>query len=293
MINPFYRIIGLAVLAAGLFPARAAGPPSRSTGEVSFEHSGSSDLSQGTLAAGSLASSRLGLRWNAGQRLSLGDWQLGAGISYELRSLEHAGAALLPDDLHGIAGRLVVTRRWNRVFLLAGFAPGIYSDMEDLSWDDLNAPGTVAVSFTLRSDLDLLLGLRFDPRNELPLVGGPGLRWKITPDWTLNLAIPNPHLAWRSHRSLLWTLGGELVGGSYRVSDDFGSRRGDARLDGVQLTYREIRSALGCRWDLNEHMGLSLSAGVVLHRRAGYDDRRLQYGTDPAPFGRIRLDVAF
>lgn len=285
--------IGLLALSFSFTATAEDTRPLAHTVTVEYEHSGRADLSRGALVVGRLASTRLGIRWTGRDPATLGDWRIGLGVSYQLQSLDCSGSALLPDTLHGVSLPISVTRRWQRWRMVGRFAPGLFSDLEDLTLADMNAPGMLLGSYGIRPGLDLILGLRIDPRNELPVLGGPGLRLRLHDDWTLNLALPNPHLSWRNGPGLEFNLGGELVGGSYRVAERFGTRRGNPSLDDAQLTYREIRAKAECRWQVNRGISVSLAAGAVLNRRATYADRDLRYTGGAVPFGRIRIRAGF
>lgn len=254
------------------------------------DYSGQSDLSRGVPNVGTLSSSRITL---SSSWLSLARRSVSVGTTYRLRSFHHDGTAPLPDHLHAISVPVTLVKRWNKWTLISRANPGVFSDLEDLSWGDLNLPVMVSGDYSVSPSLDLLLGMRLDLRNEIPVVGGPGFRWRFADDWSLNVFFPKPELVWRFSDGLTFSAGGQFVGGSYRVGERFGRDRGEPFLDDTQLSYREIRATIGCTWRVSEKSSLVLSTGALINRRAAFDDRRLQLNGGPAPFGMVRWEFGF
>lgn len=257
---------------------------------VEVDYAGSSGLSRGLANVGDFSASRMSLAadWLASER---GSWKL--GTSYRLQSFYSDGSAPLPSRVHAASLTATMVERRDRWTLIGRVAPGIYSDLEDLDLGDFNIPAVVTAAYAWSPKLDLLLGLRFDARNEIPVVGGPGLRWKPADEWTLNLFFPRPELVWRFRKDLSFRLGGAFVGGSYRVGERFGSDRGEPQLNDTQLTYREIRAVAGCTWQIDRSSSVQLDAGAVVNRRLSFNDRKLQFGGGVAPFVSLAWTLRF
>ena len=153
--------------------------------------------------------------------------------------------------------------RWS---LLAEVSPGLYTDFRDIGASDFNAPILAGVSYAVNDDLFVLLQVSADLRRDIPVVGGPGIRWRFKPEWTLSLLLPRPRIEFRPSREWMFYAGGELAGGAYRLAEDHGTRRGDFRLDDVSMTYREIRAGLGAMWDIGKGWRAEAAGGWEIGR---------------------------
>ncbi|MBG88437.1 MAG: hypothetical protein CMO80_16260 [Verrucomicrobiales bacterium] len=220
------------------------------------------------------------------------DWT--GGLRWRRFDFDAPAAAPIPDSLQAVSLDLNVGTTIGKRWRLDGtFYPGIYSDFEDLQSEDFNTPGLIRIVYSQSGDLQWLLGLRIDPENDLPIVGGPGVRWRFADRWTLNFFFPSPNLTFKASEDLSFSLGADWLGGSFRVNDAFGSRFGRPELDGENVTVREIRAVASARYRLNETWRLSASAGYALHRRIAFEDSNLQLGAEAAPFFQLGVSARF
>jgi hypothetical protein len=180
--------------------------------------------------------------------------------------------------------------RWS---FRAEVAPGIYSDFNDIGWSDFNAPIIAGVSYSVDDDLQLFLQVSVDARRDMPIVGGPGLRWKINPRWTLSILVPRPRIEYRPDDSWLFYAGAELVGGAYQLGVRHGTERGDAQFDDVNITYREIRAGVGAVWNIGHGFRLEAAGGWMFDRRFLVDERNRQWNGDAAPYSRLQLSYRY
>jgi len=69
--------------------------------------------------------------------------------------------------------------------------PGVYSDFEDIEFDDVNAPCIVGCSYLVDKNLQWFFGLSVDARRRYPVLPGGGVRWKFANQWTLMFLLPS------------------------------------------------------------------------------------------------------
>lgn len=252
-------------------------------------HTAESSLHEGRSRLGDLSTTHARLTYLGTLRLNE-SWSLLAGADAQLLSSRLPDGAPIPDSLGSVALKLganwTLNPRWT---LRAEVDPGIYSDFEDLSGDDFNAPFGLRATYAASTNVLWVLGLSVDPRGDIPVVGGPGVRWRFAPDWTLNLVLPRPRIEFAASRQLTLFAGGELKGGSYRVGERFGRDAGRPALDGETVSYREIRAGAGARYRIAPLLSISLDAGWTIDRRYHYENRHLLLNGDGAPYVQFGL----
>jgi hypothetical protein len=202
--------------------------------------------------------------------------------------------APLPDTLQSAAlvlgGNWRVNDRWHaRLEVL----PGVYSDFEDISGRDFNAPFSAEVSYKFSENVTAGVQVSLDARREFPVVAFPGVRWRINERWTLNARIPRPQLEYRAADFATLFAGAQLGGGTYVVADGFGRQRGVRRLDGEALDFTEVRAGGGVRFSLARKLTAEISGGWTFDRRYNFHGRDYELRTDGAPFVQAGLGLAF
>ena len=216
------------------------------------------------------------------------------GIEWRGSSFDSPAGAPIPEDVHSLALKLgsewQFADRWMTRFEVD---PGLYSDFEDLSGDDFNAPFAVRLTYSPGTNLTWVLGLGVDVRSGLPAVGGPGVRWKFAPDWTLNLVMPRPRIEFAVDDSVTLFAGGELKSGSWRLSEGFGSGVNEDRLNNEIVDYREIRVGAGLRWRLGRRWSATFDGGWVIDRRFTFDRENLLLNGDGAPYLQVGAVALF
>lgn len=220
------------------------------------------------------------------------NWSIGA--EYEQFTFDFDQSTLLPDRVGSATLPLGVTWRISdRWTFLGEVSPGVYSDFEDLGGSDFNAPVIAGLSYAVNDNLLLFLQVSVDPRRDIPVVGGPGLRWQINRQWALSLLLPRPRVEFRPADRWLLYAGGEMVGGAFQLADDHGSERGRPDLDNVNMTYREIRGGIGAIWDIAGGFRLEGAVGWAFDRRFVVADRDLQWNGDGAPYARLQFSYRY
>jgi hypothetical protein len=171
-------------------------------------------------------------------------------------------------------------------------APGIYSDFQDISGDDLNAPFTPELSYSINSNLLIGVQMSVDLRRDLPAVAFPNVRWKFAERWLLSLRIPRPQLEFAATEHLSVIAGASLAGGSYVVAEDFGRRHGRSQLDGQSVDFEQVGVGLGVRY-ATERVIAEIGAGWIVDRRYNFHERDVELKTDGAPYVQVSFATTF
>lgn len=217
------------------------------------------------------------------------------GAQHDHYSIGLPENAPLPHTLQSAAlvvgADFLLNRHWVLRFELQ---PGVYSDWEDLSWSrDVNVTGLVGASYIVSPKLQLIGGFFFDPWSDLPVLAGVGVRWEFADQWTLNLVMPKPRLEFKPREEVTLFVGGEWRSGSYRVANDFGRNRGNPKLDGAVVSYREIRAGAGVEWNLLPSVVVSIEGGWMIDREWDFHRADTRMSGDGAGYGQIGLTGRF
>jgi hypothetical protein len=269
--------------------------PPRYTGvtEVDFSYAPDSTLHLGSVDTGDLNTMRSRVRYT-GTFISEGPVAWSVGFEYERYSFGIPGGQPLPNSVGSVSLPLGVRWKLNdRWMFLGEVSPGIYSDFNDLNGPDFNAPILAGVAYSVNDRLQIFFQLSIDARRDVPIVGGPGVRWQINDAWALSLLLPRPRVEFRLNENWLFYGGAELAGGAYQLANDAGTKRNDPRLDNVNLVYREVRAGLGAQWNLGRGFRLEVAGGWLIDRRFVVDERDLQWNGDGGIYGRAQISYRY
>ena len=103
--------------------------------------------------------------------------------------------------------------------------------------------------------------------------------------------LPDPKIVYSVSDKLDLYLGGELVGGSYRTDRNPGIQ--PAKLNGTQVDFVDYRVGVGFSYDLSKLSSLDFGAGYSIQREFDFDRAGETYRTDPSPYIRLTLKLAF
>lgn len=202
--------------------------------------------------------------------------------------------APLPDTLQQVSAIVgmdcQLTDQW---LFRAELDPGIYSDFEDVSWRDVNAPFLLTAACVVDADFQWFAGLRVNLYSQYPVWPLLGMRWKFADEWTLHLILPHPRLEYDVNERLKLYLGGQIQGGTYRVADDFGTDHGLPKLNHAMLDQYELRVGPGVSWKIRRNMTIEIDAGYMVYREFNFFDHHVALRSDPAPYGQIAWHVRF
>jgi Domain of unknown function (DUF6268) len=292
-----FRLLATFLLAPAFLPAQTPVVPRSGTTPLEWiaeiSHSAESDISEGTRPLGEVSTlqSRAGIIHTLAAAADSA-WLLGA--TWQRFSFSAAAGTPIPDHLTALAFKIgynrPLTQQWS---LRAEIDPGIYSDFEDIGGDDFNAPAGLRFIYATSRDLQWFFGLNLDLRSGNPVVGGAGLRWHFAREWTLLLLVPAPRIEYAATPDLTFFAGANLRGGTFRVAEDFGRRRGRGSLDDQNVGYRELSAGAGARWQLSPTVALSAAVGWMFDRRFEFDDRNLLLNGDGAATFQLTLSGTF
>lgn len=171
--------------------------------------------------------------------------------------------------------------------------PGVYSDFRDVNWNDVDVPLYLGAVYLKDPDLQWIVGLRMDLRSHYPVLPGIGVRWKYADQWTLNLIFPKPRLEYELSNTLLLFFGAEMQGGTFRMSEHFGTTRGNPKLDNAVLDYTELRIGPGCSWKPLPNLTVEAGVGFMPYRNMDFFDQSVEIRSYNAPYGQITCHARF
>lgn len=261
--------------------------------ETAADFTSRSDLERAGLGIGTASSARTLLEVVATPMTPVGVLRLGG--TWERFSFSNGGGNPLPNTLQTFAAIVGLdTRFGDSVLFRIEAQPGFYVAGSRPSGRNFNVPVLVGGSYLFSENLQLILGVQINPNAKYPVIGGPGVRWKFAPAWTLNAVLPAPRLEFAPNKGLTIYAGARLLGGTYRTDDSFGTARGNARFNRAVLSYSEIRTGLGLNWELRPGTKLEVEGGAVVKRE--YDFHRLdaRFKSDgAAAYGGLTLSASF
>jgi hypothetical protein len=258
--------------------------------DVSF--TSRSDLTEGSVVRGNINTADL--RFGALRTFELPN-NGAAFVGGEWRQFTFApSGAPVPDRLIGAAVKLGYRRELAPQWSVRGeIAPGIYSDFDEITARDLNAPLDLRCVYAGSPAVQWLAGLRLDGHSGHPLLGYGGVRWQASPDWLLLVAVPVTRVEYAATARMTLFADATLRTSSYRLAEDFGRRQRRPELDGQYLDYRQITATAGARWQLRRTTALSVSTGWAFDRRFEFHDRNLLLKTRGAPTIQVAFNGSF
>ena len=171
--------------------------------------------------------------------------------------------------------------------------PGRYSDFRDVSWRDVDAPLVLGGVYLVEPDLQWFFGLRMDVRTRFPVLPAAGVRWRFSDDWTLNLLFPKPRLEYALNDSCLFYLGADIVAGTFRVGERFGTDRGWPKLNGELVDFLEFRGGPGVSWKIRPNLTLEAEGGWMPYREFVFNHVDVTFRSHNAPYAQIALHARF
>ena len=283
----------LMTVGSALAQDRLVAPSYTGALEVTAGYSAGADIRLGTRELGNLDATRTRLEYKGiFDPAAALNW--GVGVAYTRWDCGRDSGNPLPANLQSVALPLTVSWRFSERWQAFGeVSPGLYSDFEKISGEDFNAPFIGGGGYAVNPDLQVFLSVSVDPRRDIPVVGGPGVRWHFAEHWTLSLLLPRPQIQYRPSENWTFHVGAEMLGGAYHLNPNFGRDRGLAAMDDQMVTYREIRTGVGARWGGPKGFYASLEGGWMIDRRFVLDDVRLQFNGDGAAYGQLAVGYRY
>ena len=171
--------------------------------------------------------------------------------------------------------------------------PGIYSDFRDITLRDVDAPLVIGAAYLASADLQWFFGLRVDARTQYPVLPAAGARWKFSDEWTLDFMLPKPRLEYDVNDKLQLYAGAEIQAGTFAVGQNFGTPRGQPKLDNAIVDYLELHLGSGCSWKITRRVTIEAEAGFMPYRSFDFFDPNIVFRSHNAPYGQIACHARF
>jgi opacity protein-like surface antigen len=219
---------------------------------------------------------------------------LRTGASWERYSFGLPDAMPLPTTLQSVSAVLGADFELSDQWIMrAEIQPGVYSDFDDISFDDVNAPLVVGGSYLVDKNLQWFLGLSVDARRRYPVLPGGGVRWKFANQWTLMFLLPKPRLEYDLSEKVILYMGADLRGGTFKLGKNFGSNHGRQNLNNVAVDFSEVRMGTGVTWEIRPGLKLDLEGGYMVFREFDFHTVDVSFDGRPAPYGQIAISANF
>lgn len=191
-------------------------------------------------------------------RTGIGDFDLTG--RYRLDFLTDDGGLGLPDHYGAVwLGGSYILRRSDGYAGKLDIAPGLYTDFDDLSGDDVAFPFTVSLIRSVHEQLSVLAGLAVFPGFERSWDPRLGARWSPVSQLTFDLMYPE------SRVTLYPQEGWEVYAGvGLDRTSQFALDEDDER---EALLLEETRWSLGLSHPLGDGLRMTWEAGLVMNRR--------------------------
>jgi len=170
--------------------------------------------------------------------------------------------------------------------------PGVYSDFEQIGWDDVDARAIIAAEYRYTPNIRLIGGVRFTGMGEYPLLPIAGASFRFTEKFSLDLIYPDLKFEYRPSEHWEWNLGISFISGSYRTHLS-GIRDDDAELRDAMVNYFESRPTVGVVYRGFKDMDVFANAGVAMGRKFDYFRAGHEAIIGGAPFFEVGLRARF
>jgi hypothetical protein len=194
-------------------------------------------------------------------RTEYGDLDLGARLYL---GVSRGGKAIdMPDRFGELAFRVRWSLRTPQAFTYSVDAyPGLYSDFEDIGFEDFGMPIELSGIQAFSPTLSARLGLAVYPGFERPFDPRAGLRWAPREDLLLDLFYPESRVVWQYDRFLALT-----AGVAFDRVREYQLRDSDGR---DRLLFEETRWYVGTNYRLNDMLLLMGRVGLVRNREIDF-----------------------
>jgi hypothetical protein len=289
-----FRIIVTFALLLACTPVLAANSMSVSQElDAEYGYTGGVSTRGGGVNVGSVNEQSADLKYVVSPQVNK-DLLLRFGFEWQRFSFGVPDHAPVPDTLQQVSAVLgfdyQIADEW---LLRVELEPGIYSDFRDITWRDADVPVVMGAVYLANPDLQWVVGLRIDARTQYPVLPAVGVRWKFSEAWTLDLMAPKPRLEYDVNERLQVYVGSEFQFGTYAVGQDFGTPRGQPKLDNAIVDYLEIHCGSGCSWKITPNITVEAEAGIVPYREFDFFDPNIVFRSHNAPYGEIACHARF
>ena len=225
-----------------------------------------------------------------------GNWYARVGVAYQRFDFGHTDAPV-PDHLQSAAALIGVDYMHGKdIGAFFQIRPGFYFE-NDINSGSFDVPITAGRIFILRDDqLYLFVGANASfLRGGTPVIPLAGLIWTPNEQWHAMAMVPEPRVVYSPNKQWDFSLGGELIGGSFRIDQhsEFEGIPHVAKLSGAQVDYSEYRAGLGVIYSPVDNICFDFGAGYEIQRDFKYHRAGENFRTDPAPYLRLVFKAKF
>ena len=227
--------------------------------------------------------------WTVGGGGGLYYWRTDAGEidltgAYDLWSFDGNGGIDLPDRAAALRlNTAFLLRNWDGSALRVTAMPGLYSDLEDISFEDFGLPIEVAGIQAFNPQMSGLIGVAIYPGFDRAFDPRFGIRYAPAESMRIDLMYPESRVTFRPDAL-------EFFGGlrhdavnEFRLEEDDPRRR---------FALRETRAYLGAAWPLGDVLRMSAEVGYALNREVDFDKNAPGRDLEEAWFIRVGLGGA-
>lgn len=234
------------------------------------------------------------LRFVYTPRVKIGILRLGA--AWEYFTFGFPASVQLEDTLQSVSAVVGLDTQFSDSILVRFEAqPGLYGSAGNLDGDTFMIPFILGGTYIYSDDLQFVLGASVNFDRQFPVFPGGGIRWRLASQWVLNAVLPTPRLEFQASPNMMFFLGANLKGSTFRVGKTFGTlQAGDARLNNAVLDYTEARVGLGAEIKLSPEVKLTFEGGYVPYREFDYHRTNVRYHHEEgAAYGTVAFRAAF
>lgn len=195
-------------------------------------------------------------------------WRTGTGDmdlsgAYDIWAIDGSGGIKLPDRVAAL--RLdfsFVKRDSNGSALQFDLYPGIYSDLEDVSLEDLYLPFQVLGIQAFNPQISGLIGVAIYPGFDRSFDPRFGIRYAPVESVRLDLMYPESRVTFRPDILELY------AGVRHDAVNEFRLEENDPR---DSFAFRETRMYVGAAWPLNDLLRFNVELGYAFNREVDFD----------------------
>lgn len=216
------------------------------------------------------------------------------GVGYDRYDFGFAGPGFIPDALQSLTLVTGLDLKISDFLIRIEAKPGFYGDNRDFNGGDFNIPFFLGASYLVSKDFQWIAGLSFDANRSNPVMGGIGFRWKTSDRWTVNIVPPNPRVEFKATDDVTLYAGGQIVGSTFRVNENFGNGRRGRSYRSALVDYTEIRTGVGASWKFNPQGTLEVELGYMPYRDFDFHKVGDNYETKSgAIYGQVGIKLGF
>ena len=261
--------------------------------DAKWGYVGGAHIHEHGIAAGSIDEQNNSIRYTLTSQVSPRTL-LRFGSEWDRFSFGVLNSSAVPNTLQQISAIVGMDWQFSDRWLFRGeIHPGVYSDFQNVGWNDVDAPALLSAAYLANADLQWFFGLRIDPRSRYPVIPAVGVRWKFADEWTLKAILPEPRLEYEFNDRFSAYIGGSFHAGTFRMSETFGDIRGRPPLNRAMLDYFEVRVGPGFSWRIRPEIEVGASAGCMIYRRFDFSAQHVAVSSDPAPYVQIACQFRF